>query len=411
MTESFKQEHALGIYNRYEYIAIENNISLIPPIDDYVRRIEAGLSPTSVRIPFGDGEIQVTPISKRASLPPEIKYSPDDRLKKAGLFFLELIRPALATGKDAYKPTGEEILDFCQELTKNQLTIVMYYALSKTQSPIRTGSPDQIIDFAELEMLKYWATVIGVAQHLGFLLRIVFVDETWELPEDNILGFNHENQEVNLAIAETYLQKFLPNNGIIFRRLSESVRNPLGEEFNPLYNQLFEQARNNLEEQLNQEAWTPETRRLIVFLECMTPDAWRQFNIENLLTQIKNPSDLQTISPELLTYLINVTAHFSAIMGLRNPARERVISLNLVEEYPEYDPNRIYGGVTRSNKRWSFLPHPTKFRGETRNPMHGLAIYDNAGNFLGFIPYIEAVKNNWRIVRDNNNKPLFVVML
>lgn len=334
------------------------------------------------------------------------------------MYFLELIKPSLASGKDAYRPTPEDIVKFCQQLKDGQLNFVMYYAFSKTQSPIRTGSPDQIIDFAEIEMLKHWATIIGVGQRLGFNPRLVIVDETFELPEDDILGFSFQHQKYNLAIATSYLEKVLPEGGIIFRPLSESVRKPLGEGlgegFNMLYENKYEQVRNDLIRQLQKNEWTPDTKRMVIFLECMTPKIWNEYNIQDLLSFIQTPKDLHQYFPqELLNYLVSITTHFKTIMDLREIAKNIVIQAGWECDYPEYQlANRVYGGVTRSTSRWSFLPHPIRFKGQTRNPMHGLAVYDLQGSFQGIASFSQTINDpNSRVIYDEKGKPLFVLQI
>ncbi len=401
------------IYRYYEKIASQYGIPLIPPIEDYLRRINAGLSQRPTQINFLGENTRILPIAQRQALPLDIRTSPDEKTRLAGLYFLELIKPSLASGKDAYRPTPEDIVKFCQQLKDGQLNFVMYYAFSKTQSPIRTGSPDQIIDFAEIEMLKHWATIIGVGQRLGFNPRLVIVDETFELPEDDILGFRFQHQQYNLAIATSYLKKFLPEGSVIFRPLSESVRNPLGERFDIFYREESERVRNNLIGQLEQDEFTSDTKRMCIFLECMTPKTWDEYNIQILLSAIQTPRDLQqTLPQQLLDYLVDITTHFRTIMNLREIAKNVVIQTRL-EGYPEYQStNRVYGGITRSSSRWSFLPHPKKYNGQTRNPMHGLAVYDSRKTFQGIASFSQAINDpNSRVIYDEKGKPLFVLQI
>lgn len=188
--------------------------------------------------------------------------------------------------------------------------------------------------------------------------------------------------------------------------MSESVRKPIGDEFESLYKPLFEQNIKKIEKLMNQEDWMPETKRMRIFLECATPNAWDFYGIGNILQRLNKPNSLLEIPSDLLTYLINTTAHFSTIMSLRDEAKKRVFERGLVNDYHEYSKKRIYGGVTRSDKRWSFLPHPVKYQGQTRNPMHGLALYSQESEFLGYVPFNDAQKLGKIVYL--NNKPLFV---
>jgi len=147
-----------------------------------------------------------------------------------------------------------------------------------------------------------------------------------------------------------------------------------------------------------------------IFLECMTPDTWNRYNIEEILRTIRKPEDIFTIPVDLRDFIIDLTAHFNAIMGLRESAGNYVRQNGNLSLYPEYDlGTRVYGGVTRSQRRWSFLPHPIRYKGQTRNPMHGLAIYDKQRDFQRYIPFIEASSDDKFEIVYNRNKPLFVI--
>lgn len=88
------------IYRYYEKIASQYGIPLIPPIEDYLRRINAGLSQRPTQINFLGENTRILPIAQRQALPLDIRTSPDEKTRLAGLYFLELIKPSLASGKD-----------------------------------------------------------------------------------------------------------------------------------------------------------------------------------------------------------------------------------------------------------------------------------------------------------------------
>lgn len=335
-----------------------------------------------------------------------------DDILRAGSFFTKLIKPWLASGSDVYKPSIDDVIKFCSKLTTG-VDIIFYYAFSKTQSPGRTGSPDWKIDFAELEMLNYWYYVLLVAKRLGFDLRIILVDETPALPFDEYLGLKEEDLKTNQELFADFLA-FNENPPIIYRSLLDSVFSPLGESFPQLYERRREEVLGMLEQQLSNNVISPETIRIATFLDCLPESTLNHFKInpehlEQIIYSFKrgefNP--LLSIDQELLNYLINLTAHFASIMSLRSAARDMVIANGWLEKYPEYSDNRIYGGVTRSLRRWSFLPNPKRFNGKTVNPMHGLAIYDKEGNFLGVCPR-RNLPPEARIIYWQNKKPVFV---
>lgn len=329
----------------------------------------------------------------RDSIPAEFAREGLTDLLTASAFYSTLIKPWLATGRDSFKPQLDDIKSFCQGMLSDKgITIVFYYAFSKTRSPNRTGSPDWIIDFGELEMLKYWSLVLGTAKELGLGMKIVMVDETTALPvDDGILGLKESDLQTNKSLFDEYI-KLNGRPPIIYRSLIDSISEPLGQDYYRLYNEKMKQAFVNLSNQLQQGQISAEIIRIATFLDCLPVDTLEKYGIDNsklddILTSLKS-GDLQpilSINQELLSYLINLTSHFKAVMALRELAREKMVSYQL-SAYPEYEIDRVYGGVTRSEKRWSFLPHPIRFNGATVNPMHGLAVYNKNGEFLGVCP-------------------------
>ena len=396
----------------YRKKAIEFGLSTFAPLplDDYVNLIQTGIENKETTISFMGRDKKVVPLGKRDSLPRSLRFSEDPQIRAASMWYAELVKPLLATGKDSYKPSEQDIIDFVQKAVREGVNFVMYYALSKTQSPLRTGSPDNVIDFAELEMLRYWTTVIKVGKQIGVNSQLIIIDESSELHQE-FLGFSPEVLSLNHQIAKEYLKHLGAKDTIQIRTLTESVRNPLGENFEAYYQPLFEKKREEIIHSLQEGINSPEFIRMRIFLECMTPDTWNLYNIEEILKELQKPQDVFKIREDLRNFIIDLTAHFNTIMGLRESAGDYVRQNDKLNSYPEYDSEtRVYGGVTRSKRRWSFLPHPIRYKGQTRNPMHGLAIYDKQRDFQGYIPFIEASKspNQFKIVY-NGNKALFVI--
>jgi len=417
LTESisrFQEENIKEIRGLSEYQAKANEWNLPTfeplPINDYINLIQTGIGNKETTISFMGKDKKVVPLGKRESLPRSLRFAESPQIRAVSMWYAELVKPLLATGKDSYNPSEQDITEFVQKASGEGVNFVIYYALSKTQSPPRTGSPDNIIDFAELEMLRYWATVIKVGKQIGVNSQLIIIDESSELPQ-KFLGFSPEVLSLNHQIAEGYLKFLGAEDTIQIRTLTESVRRPLGENFEALYQPLFEKKREELIHSLQNGIISPEFKRMIIFLECMTSDTWNLYNIEEVLNAIQKPEDIFTIPEDLRNFIIDLTAYFNTIMGLRESAGNYARQNGNLNLYPEYDlGTRVYGGVTRSQKRWSFLPHPTKYNGQTRNPMHGLAIYNGQRDFKGYIPFIEALKsgNQFEIVY-NEKKPLFVI--
>lgn len=395
---------ALMILEQYQQTATQYGINVFNPLSNSPLQ-EIKLACESNK-PTRINNKSIPPLTKIEGIPEELKSSQDSRLKSAALLYHKLIKPLLATGKDAFKPTPQDIVELCQFLAFGNPTFIMYYAFSKTQSPIRTNSPNNIIDFAELEMLRYWSQLILTAQELGFNLQLLIIDEAFELPKDEFLGFSYIEQETNLSIGSNYLKKILPNGGITIKPLSESVRTPLGNDFKDLYARLYPEILKTVINSLSSDEWNSYSIRMRVFLECMAPEIWNRYNINQILNNLNSPRDLLEIPQKLLEYIIKTTTHFNTIMTLRNEAAERTQKdLN----YPEYNSdNRVYGGVTRNGKRWSFLPHPTRWQGQTVNPMHGIAVYSTDGEYRGNVPFYKIPLDSQLIKL--GDKPLFVII-
>jgi len=398
----------------YKARADERNLPTFEPLPtyDYINLIQTGIGNEEATIPFMGRDKKVVTLGKRESLPRSLRFAEDPQIRAVSMWYAGLVKPLLATGNNSYKPSEQDITEFVQKAAgKEGVNFVIYYALSKTQSPLRTGSPDNIIDFAELEMLRYWATVVNVGKQIGVNSQLTIIDESSELPQE-FLGFSSDVLSLNHQIAKGYLEFLGAKDAIQIRTLTESVRKPLGENFESLYQPLFEKKREELIHSLQNGINSPEFIRIRIFLECMTADTWNLYNIEEILKAIQKPEYIFKIPEDLRNFIIDLTVHFNTIMGLRESAGNYVRQNGNLDLYPEYDlGTRVYGGVTRSQRRWSFLPHPTRYKGQTRNPMHGLAIYNEQRDFQGYIPFIEALNSGdeVEIVYNNRNKPLFVI--
>ncbi len=330
----------------------------------------------------------------RKGLPVRVRESANSTVKVAGAFYSEFIKPWVATGNDAYKPTEEDITHFCERAANGiGVNLVQYYALSKTQSPSRTGSPDTKIDYAEFEMLRYQAVMGRVAKEIGLNINFTIVDETDILPEDPYLGFNNSDSKVNRLIATRYLEEQGVSDRIRIRSLRDSIALPIGDEFHAAYeDQLIlskDKTAGLLKEPRQNNALM---RRIYTLLDCIPDSGLIAQGVDpdaiDYIRKSAMSGDFGSLPQETLQYLTGLTTHIDAMMALRGKAKQAVQEKGLTAEYPEYqDESRVYGGVTRSTHRWSFLPHPTKFMGRTVNPMHGIAGYGSNNDYVGNIPF------------------------
>jgi hypothetical protein len=362
-------------------------------------------------------------IEKKAEKPPngsiELRFKNKgypEQLVKAGAFYTTMIKPMVATGRDAYKPTEEDIKTFCTTVQGAGVNLVLYYAFSKTRSPGRTNSPDWKVDFAELEMLRYWGLVAKVGERIGVKMKFIMVDETTIFPiQPNFLGNHEEDLEFNQRLFEEYTKGF--GTAIIYRSLWDSVAGPLGNDFKGLYQSAYQQAGEELKQVFNRGELSPEIVRTGIFLDILPQPVLENFglssaDVEEINANIRggNLNCLLNLPENLLSELINLTTHVKSIMTLRATAAEVVHqNPNLSDNYPEYNQNRLYGGVTRSNGRWSFLPLPVRYNGMTVNPMHGLAVYSREERkFLGICPWRNLPEGS-EVVYLDNGKPLLVL--
>jgi len=391
--------------NQFEdYIKIANEIGIaIYPTDQEINRIVEKI----------EEKIKNPP---RESIEAKFKKNKLNDLITPAAFYSTMIKPMLATGKDAYKPKEEEIEAFCRNLQESTVNIVLYYAFSKTCSPGRTQSPDWKVDFAELEMLRNWGLISKVGEIMGFDVRFILVDENTAIPiEPDFLGNTDEDLEFNQNLFKEYTKEF--NGSIIYRSLIDSVSQPLGNKFKDLYQLNFERAREEIINALQEDNPTPEIIRIGVFLDIIPQRVLEKYNLSlsdvneiNENIRYRNLSDLRNLPNDLIDHLVDLTSHIRSIMNLRSVAAEIVQQdPNSINDYPEYNPERLYGGVTRSKGRWSFLPSPVRYNGMTVNPMHGLAVYSKEERkFLGICPWRNLPEES-EVVYLDNKKPLLVL--
>ncbi len=347
--------------------------------------------------------------------------NPDEqtlKLRSAANFYQGMIRPLLATRKDAFSPRAEYIDNLCNKLVSNEgANVVLYYALSKTQSSSRTNSPDNIIDMAEIEMLRHYSLMARVAQKSGLNLRFTIMNERDCFPNDSILEFNHEEMKINAKIAKIAIRKFGAEELVIIRSLQESIIYPLGNDFSHLYKGKQEDLKERIWNSVKNNTDDPLKIRMFVTLDCMSDKNLEPFgitsseDIEKIRAMTKK-DDLNELPKELLTSLIEPSANFTAYMDLRAEAGNKVRSNNKTDEYPEYDPNSIRAGITWSKDRLSLKPSLKRFESCTVNPMHGLAVYAKSSTgkeYAGIAPYRNLQsRENIKMVR-LNRKPIFAV--
>lgn len=344
---------------------------------------------------------RLTDKNKAQGMPNLIRNLDEPGIKTAWAIYREIVKPLLSDGKEVHKPTDEEVLDFCQRLNGEGVKIAQYYAAHKTKSPNRTGSPDTLVDLAEVEMLKNYTVMSLVANHFGMSLKFIIVDESDAVPSDNILGFTQEQKDLNAVIIDRMLEELGATDKVLIRPLVQSISTPLRKErFDEIYEVEIEQSMTKVINELHSNESDALTIRIFTFLDC-TPDegfinlGLSQTDIDCVRAVVKtrNIEELLLLPEQLLSHYIRLTAHFETIMGMRSLAAQVVRENGEQDKFPQYGEDIIYGGVTRSAHRWSFLTHPVRNKGRTINPTHGLAVY-NGENFAGNAYFIELFDND-----------------
>jgi hypothetical protein len=353
------------------------------------------------------------------AIPAELKT--DDRLRMAASLYHELLKPSIPENVDT-KLSPEAVVDLVQKIARPEgANLVLYLGVTKTLSPTRTGSPNALIDLAELEALKYFSTLTGTAKELGFKLGVVIVDESAELIDEPALGVTPQQRAINQDIISSYLRKAGSANEIQIRSLRDSLRTPLGNKFDELHKARYDAHKQiihtDLERITTGDIDIRQNRSLketFVFFECLSDESLKsmgldQQEVEQIRQNVTTPLDLLKLPTSVLNYVIHLTCHMEAALGMRDLASQHV-SEDELHKYPEYDVRtKITTGITRREGRLSLLAVPQKYKGRTVLPMHGLAIYDGNGSFKGFIPHEVAKREGMEIVY-HGSKPISVLL-
>lgn len=302
----------------------------------------------------------------------------DLKLLQAATFYKKMINPLVIRGTKICSPNIENL---CNKLaSKEGANIVIYCGITKTQSPLKTGSTNSIIDMANIEMLRHYSLIARTAKKLELNLRFTIVDETDGVPNDKILGHVDKEKAENIEIAREIIRDFGAKGLVTCRTLKESIIQPLGEKFESLYNQKQNEIFSSIQKAVNSNPDNPLAIRLGIFIDAIPDQGLRELGITSdvAIEDIRAKTESRKLSElpkELVDYALRVATDFQALMELRSEAQKIVQSKNNQDKYPEYSENRIHAGITRSAERLSLLPSHKKFNNQTIIPMHGLAIY------------------------------------
>jgi hypothetical protein len=349
-------------------------------------------------------------------------YKPEDKtdptMRPVVIFHKAFIKPMLSTASDAFRPTPEDTHQLGRQLLSPEgVTFVISIAQCKTLSPRRTGSPDAVIDFAELEMYSNLATVTSTAREMGMNLRFILLDEGTIFPDTNILGIKKDHIATNRKIVGDFLSRRGVSDLVLVRDLDKSIIGPLNSHFEPLHNERYVTYRDQINTQMAIAASTGSldaahkaTIEAFVLFDCIPDNELLRAGVDPSIRNIVNsPKDLPNIPAHVLDEVVSLAAHCEAVLSMRADAADAV-SPHEIDKYPEHNPlGKISAGITRKDSRISFLPHPTRFNGRTVFPMHGLAAYSD-GNFRGFLPYSKTLElpEAEVVYSGENHKPLFV---
>lgn len=407
LVSPIERREQAGNYNLDTLLNTANDrgISLMPDVDEATKDVLK----------------RANAIHKEKSIPATLRE--DLKLKNAVAFYYEIIKPLIPNGKKN-KPKGEIVHNLCSRLADGvPSNFVISLCLSKTLSPRRTGSPNGTVDFAELETLKYYSKMVGVAKNLGLPLGVIFMDESTTLPDGGHLGITNEHKKINKEILTSYLEKAGTADRIQIRSLKDSVEKPLGSDFPALYEEKYQQIDKEIRSVIanpNQNDECDKKNKSViethVFFDLIPDKGLKELGvpsseIDKLRDAVKSPNDLSKLPKSVLDYVIHLTANTETMLKLREAAGNKIAS-DMYHQYPEYNLlSRIKAGITRSEDRdWNFMPHPIRYEGNTILAMHGLGVYDGKGIYLGNLPYKELTRNESSEIMYIGGKPVGAIM-
>lgn len=342
-------------------------------------------------------------------------------LYRAIMFYKVYLKPCIAQGSNTFKLSNEGIVDFCSKLTtKKGVVFVISLCLSKSLSDRRTGSPNSLLDFAVLEMLSNLSTLVLTANRSSLTLKFILLDEASVFEPNNILGITKSDNLLNHQIINKYLTKLGSDKYIVIKNITDSIMHILGKSYNHLlkvkYNKLVREVKTELKLQLSNNYSKVLLESLVMFdvipNRVLISMKYTNKGINHMRKQALTVNGFSNLPENIMALSISQAARLEAVLSLRMNAFEAFNNIKRNKSFTEFNLNVITkAGMTRSKERWSFLPHPIRFKGKTIFPLHGIAIYSKNGKYLGNISFKEA-KNmpNTKIIYYNNYKPLFAII-
>jgi hypothetical protein len=307
--------------------------------------------------------------------------SPPYALQMAVRFLREQVNPILERATSATKVSPEIICQTVEALANSvngqPVLWPYYYALFKSQSPIRTGASDAKIGIAELEMIRRVSEVAHTGKEkYGINLKFLIVDECTGLV--GRFGITDDTITYNQGVANRFISHVGAKPYVEVRGIKNDIQAALGHIFDTEYADSTGRARQaGLSAERTYVGMTAisssELSRLGV-----GEDEQRQLQL-HLLRERK---DTRLYPIPALNTVVETLSDFNGLMELRPLATEHA-KLNSVD-IPEFSPSAQALGVTRKASRLTMDP-TVDFLGNAVTPIHGLPCYAG-GEFQGNVP-------------------------
>jgi len=343
------------------------------------------------------------------------------KVKRAAIFYLQMIRPFVQTGKGSFVPDQNYKGDLCQQLASPEgANIVLSYSLFKVQSSSRANAPDSVIAMAEVEMLRQYCVMARVAKDLGLTLHVTLTNEADVFPSDDPMGLNDKDKAMNMMIANGAIKEFGADGLVTIRPLKASVASALGADFDHLYQTQKASCRQEIRRQIAENRGDLKSSAFAL-LDSLPDKHLAQLGITSpeaiqSIRAMKHQDRLDTLPPALVGYLVKITATWRAFLNLREAAQTRVRQEGKTNEYPEYAPNRVHAGLTRSSTRLSLRTSREPFGNQPVFPSFGIAVYrktDTQVTYAGVAKYPDLThqKEAGEAIEivSLENKPIFAV--
>jgi hypothetical protein len=202
---------------------------------------------------------------------------------------------------------------------------------------------------------------------------------------------------VNAEVCRRYVDLLGGTTAVLIRPLLGSVSSAIGTRFRGAFEEAVNIVRDRILGDLARQCGTQDLARMCLLVDLIPDEGYRALDVSSeaarlLREEVKTPPDLQKCPPLVFGYVLAVASCMGALMSLRPLAKAAVILESRDADFPEFGRPALWAGITRREGRLSLLPHNIRYRGQTLNPMHGLALYEKT-KYRGVVPYAVLKRN------------------